>query len=243
MELSVAIVVFMIKVGIKQLDKEYDIQSFFEDVVGAFGEKAGKKIAGLISSSKDDIDHALCDSNLIELGISVSRTSQTRENVKDILKYTQISNAMLIDYNCDAREISEYLIKEYADKIGISSDECAIDDVKKVLFQIIQNNIRLVKKDNSFISSILFDLKKTVEDNTATLQEIKEDSHKGYTNSEDILKVANENNRLLKAFLDSQKKHKNDSDNWCPFESPPILEKVDKNTLDALIDIQMREVK
>ena len=243
MELSVAIVVFLIKAGIKQLDKQYDIQSFLEDVVGAFGEKTGEKIASLITSSKEGIDHALCDSNLLKLGIPSSRTAQTREKVKDILKYTKISNAMLIDYNCDAREISEYLIKKYADKIEISSDESAICDVKKALFQIIQDNIRLAKKDNDFINSILFDIKKIVEKNTATLQEIKVDVHKGYINSEDILKVTNENNRLLKEFLDSQKTHKNDMDNWCPFEGPPILEKVDKNILEALVGIQNREVE
>ena len=158
MELSVAIVVFLIKAGIKQLDKEYDIQSFLEDVVGAFGEKTGKKIASLITLSKDGIDHALCDSNLIKLGIPVSRTAQTRENVKDILKYTKISNAMLIDYNCDAREISECLIKKYADKVGISSDESAICDVKNALFQITKDNISLAKKNNDFIISIFFDI-------------------------------------------------------------------------------------
>lgn len=243
MELSVAIVVFLIKAGIKQLDKEYDIQSFLEDVVGAFGEKTGKKIASLITLSKDGIDHALCDSNLIKLGIPVSRTAQTRENVKDILKYTKISNAMLIDYNCDAREISEYLIKKYADKIGISSDESAICDVKNALFQIIQDNIKLAKKDNDFINSILFDIKKIVENNTATLQEIKKDVHKGYITSEDILKVTNETNRLLKEFLDSQKIHGDDADNWRPFQGPPILEKVDKNILDTLVDIQKKEVE
>ena len=63
MELSVAIVVFLLKVGIKQLDEDYEIKSFFEDIIGAFGEKAGKKIAKMLLDSKEGINFALTDKN------------------------------------------------------------------------------------------------------------------------------------------------------------------------------------
>ena len=129
MELSVAIVVFLLKVGIKQLDEDYEIKSFFEDIIGAFGEKAGKKIAKMLLDSKEGINFALTDKNLVKLGIPILRISEVRENVKAILKHTQINQEMLIEYNCNSNEIMNRIVEESADKVGIKNDEVARKDV------------------------------------------------------------------------------------------------------------------
>ena len=66
-----------------------------------FGEKAGKKIAKMLLDSKEGINFALTDKNLVKLGIPILRISEVRENVKAILKHTQINQEMLIEYNCN----------------------------------------------------------------------------------------------------------------------------------------------
>lgn len=175
MELSVAIIIFLLKTGIKQLDSNYSVPSFFEDILGAFGEKAGTNIAGLIRKSHYEVDNILKDDRLVEMGIAANRTAIVRENVKEILKQIKISDNMLSDYNCDAEEITNYIISNYASSIGISDDETTLRDVKRILFEIISIDINIAQQDEAFINGIIIDTHRIVKDHTSALKELKQD--------------------------------------------------------------------
>ena len=114
----------------------------------------------MLLDSKEGINFALTDKNLVKLGIPILRISEVRENVKAILKHTQINQEMLIEYNCNSNEIMNRIVEESADKVGIKNDEVARKDVQKVIFQIVENEIKIAKEEKEFIDEILFSIKK-----------------------------------------------------------------------------------
>lgn len=243
MELSVAIVVFLLKVGIKQLDEDYEIKSFFEDIIGAFGEKAGKKIAKMLLDSKEGINFALTDKNLVKLGIPILRISEVRENVKAILKHTQINQEMLIEYNCNSNEIMNRIVEESADKVGIKNDEVARKDVQKVIFQIVENEIKIAKEEKGFIDEILISIKKTIESNTADIRFIRQITYDGYLDTKYIRQISEENNKLLKSICEYQCQNKDDDDSWSKREEPVQKQTVDIEAVVRLVEIDSEEVK
>ena len=196
MELSVAIVVLLLKIGIKQLDPEYDVQKFLGDIVESLGEKTGNKIVEMLSASKNGIDDVLRDDNLKTIGIASDRIVSVRENTKAILKNVQINDAMLIDHNCSVPDIVDYLLTENIQKAGIENDDCDISDVRRVLVQIVQKSVNLAKDHNMFISGLLLDVKKRVEESSEDIHIIKETTFDirdmgevSLSNLEDIKKI------------------------------------------------------
>lgn len=232
MELSVAIVVLLLKIGIKQLDPEYDVQKFLSDIVESFGEKTGNKIAGMLTDSKNVIDDVLKDDNLKTIGIPLDSIAAVRENTKAILKYVQIGDAMLIDYNCDVSDIVDYLLADNVEKAGIKNDDQAINDVRRVLMRIVQKSISMAKDQNVFISGLLLDVKKRVEESSVDIHIIKKTTFDiqdtgllTLSNTEDIIKlvedVSRKMDRFEKNYSEEKKKPSTKKDSqWTP-PSPP----------------------
>ena len=168
----------------------------------------------MLLDSKEGINFALTDKNLVKLGIPILRISEVRENVKAILKHTQINQEMLIEYNCNSNEIMNRIVEESADKVGIKNDEVARKDVQKVIFQIVENEIKIAKEEKEFIDEILFSIKKTIESNTADIRFIRQITYDGYLDTKYIRRISEENNKLLKSIYEYQCQNKDDDDSW-----------------------------
>lgn len=159
MNLSVAIVLFMIKMGIKQIDGNYDLSTFLEDTVEAFGKDSGEKIIELLKISKSSIEQQLSVSNLTKLGIPKKRAIIASANAKDIFKYVKISSSMLIDNNCDDTKITQDLCKTYAKQLHIYNNTPEMNDLYLALNIVVKQMITVSQSKGDFLYNILFDIR------------------------------------------------------------------------------------
>ena len=236
MELSVALVVFLLKTGIKQLDENYSAQSFIGDVLTAFGEKTGNKLIGAINKSHNEIDYILKDDNLVELGIESTRTALVRANVKETLKQIKITKAMLSNYDCDAQEITDYIIANHVEKTFLS-DDFSIHDIRRVMFKIIQTDIDIAKKDGAFINDIIIETHKNVKNNTSILNSLEQNTLKVI---EMLEEQSQKQNRLFNEWqrqTDTIKANIEDIGNNRDARTIIIKENLEPETLEILIDL------
>ena len=245
MDLSVAMVVLLLKIGIKQLDPNYDIQSFLEDIVNALGEKTGKKIATVIFSSKKNIDDVLQDNVLKELGIPEDRMESVRYNTNAILKFVQIDNNMLIEHNCDVSAIVDFLLESNIGKAGIRGDEAAINDVRIVLIQIVRKLVDLAKEHNEFIAGILLDVKNRVDLSSKDITTIKETTFQTYSNTEELKKqvenLARDISYLQHEQLKKEEQSKTSERRWQ--KKVPSKKKTAIIPLTFLPDVLRKEIR
>lgn len=223
MDISVALVVFVIKVAIKQRDINYDIQAFFEDIEEVFGEKIGEKIAHVLLGSKNTIDHVLSDDNLIKAGIPWNRIAVTQANVQSILRNVKIDSKMLIDYNCNAEIIAENIIRDYGRRIVEDSTYYEIGDIKKVLVQIVSSSIKLAYSDKSFLTGMLIDIKQRSEQNTVYLQVIEN--------------MLQEHHKMFVEFQSEQRKNWEAEDNWRRKTIPIQRANINNDDFQQILDV------
>lgn len=186
MNLSVAIVLFMIKMGIKQIDGNYDLSTFLEDTVEAFGKDSGEKIIELLKISKSSIEQQLSVANLTKLGIPEKRAIIASANAKDIFKYVKISSRMLIDNNCDDTKITQDLCKTYAQKLHIYNNTPEMNDLYLALNLVVKQMIIVSQSKGDFLYDILFDIRerqvyhgKIIQQHSVYLKKIDEKTDDG----------------------------------------------------------------
>ncbi len=244
MDFSIALIILILKVGIKKLDGAYDSQAFVDDIFDAFGKESGKKLMGLISKSQSKMDHYLRDSSLKELGIPDDRRDKVREDVKAILKHVKISSDMLNNHDCNADAIVERIINEYPGNVGIKDDDTTIGYVRRVLCLIVHEYIQLVRNDGDFINGIIIDIRRILKEHSSALKSINTTVNLNHDLSEDIIrnleinsKKTEENNKMLKAiFLAQQKSLKKEQGDWMQSEEE-IVAGVDQELISTLIGL------
>ena len=232
MELSVAMVLFLLKTGIKHLDGNYSTQDFIVDVFNAFGEKTGNKLNEIIKKSHYEINSILNDQNLSAIGIDCTRTALVRSNVMEILKQIKITNTMLNDYDCSATEITNCIISNYSDHT-INPDDIVLRDIKRALFEIVKIHVNIAKKDSGFITDIIIDTHKYSKKSYKGIESIKSDTLT-------IIAMLNDFTTMYYASqqqaLSSRATQNEEVKGWSP-NNTEKLERIDPKTINALIDL------
>ena len=244
MELSIALVILILKVGIKHLDGNYNNQSFIDDIFDAFGKESGKKLMNIVSRSQTQMNYQLQKSRLKENGIPDIRTDKVIEDVKDLLKCTKITKDMLNNYDCNTEKIVTHILNEYSGVVGIKDDDVAINDVRTVLYQIVQEHVHLIQDDSEFINGVIFDIRSILKEHSIKLNGIDSTVKMTYESVEEInqqLKiittVLTDHNQIAKVSYESNlKTMRKETNDWQPPEKQEQVN-VDSEISATLIDL------